>query len=202
MNSDKIRPSRWWYGLAATILIIGFMCWCIVFFALFFYIEHSPQQAIVPGIHRLELPTSGTYVIYYEYQSIVDGKTFSTSKDLALGLKCSVQTLDGTEEIAVSSTSPNATYNYRGKRKGVSIFKFKIAHPGTYILTGKYDNGTGKPIIVLGVTRALIEQILVPGLLLMLLSTVSILLSAGIFWVTFFKRRKAKKRLLQSGASD
>lgn len=184
-----------WYVLSAAIAIVGAMLWCVFFFILFFDIKGSIRQIVVPGVHQLELQASGRYIIYHEYQSFVGNKIFSADKNAVLGLQCSIQIADRAEEIKTSPTSPHAKYEFDGKRKGVSILEFEISCPGTYILTAKYSNGREKPQIVLGVARALVEALLVPGLFLMLFTTGTILLSGGIFWITFFKRRRAKKKL-------
>lgn len=196
MKKDKIRPSVRWYVLSAAIVIVGAMLWLVFFFILFFEVKGSIHQIVVPGVHELELQASGRYIIYHEYQSVVGNKIFSTDKNAILGLQCSIRTADRAEKVEISPTSPHAKYEFGGKRKGVSIFEFEIGGPGTYILTAKYSNGREKPQVVLGVARSLFEALLVPGLFLMLFTTCTILLSGGIFWITFFKRRRAKKRLL------
>ena len=198
MSINKVHPSALWYVLSIAIAVAGAILWCVFFFILFFSIESSIQQIVVPGVHRLELPDSGSYIIYHEYQSIVGNKIFSTNKHETIDLKCSIHPVDRAEEIVISPTSPHAKYEFHGKRKGISILEFEVGRPGTYIITAKYSNGREKPQIVLGVARALVEVVLVPGLFLMLYTVVTILLSGGIFWITFFKRRKAKKRLVQN----
>ena len=200
MRDDNIHPGSWWYGLAASILAIGFVCWNIIFFTLFFSIKRDIKQVVVPGTHPLYFAHPGTYLIYYEYQSFIDDRIFSrdmmTSSDL--NLICSIQTADDMKDIQVLAAPPSSTYNFGGKRKGVSILKFKVKRPGKYILMARYNDGKANPRIVLGIGRRLVEKIMIPGLFLMIITTITILSSAGIFWITFFRRRRAKKRLVQN----
>jgi len=195
MNSEKIKPSRWWYGLAGSIVLLMFLCFCAAFATLAFKVKNRIQRVIVPGVHRLQFPVAGNYTVFYEYESVLEGKILSRDEKLPPRLMCSIQSVDSSQDITLSPTLPNAKYQY-DKRKAVSVFRFEIIHPGTYVLTAAYADSKETPRIVLGIGRSLIEQILVPGLFLSLFSTGSILLSAVIFWITFFKRRKAKKMLV------
>lgn len=61
------------------------------------------------------------------------------------------------------------------------------------ILTAIHANNKETPEIVLAVARTLLEQIPIPGLVFTSFASVLVLLSGGIFWIAFFKRRKAKK---------
>lgn len=197
MKNRKIRPSMWWYILSAVILTIGALCTLTGFMYLFVSTVKNTQQIIVPGVHRLMLPASGKYIIFYEYRSVVGGKVFSTNEDLISLLDCFVQTQNG-KQIVVSSIPPYEKYNLGERIKAYSAFKFKIDKPGMYILTAEYDNKKESPQIVLGVRRTLHQIIFVPALFLMLFATISILISAGIFWTTFFKRRRAKKQIYRT----
>ncbi|MHC4344125.1 MAG: hypothetical protein ACYSUP_05520 [Planctomycetota bacterium] len=197
MRTDKITPSGGYYILSAAIASFGAILWLVFFFILFFSITESIIQVVVPGVHRLKLPSPGQYTIYHEYRSVVGSRSFATDKNVALHLVCSIEPADRAGEIAVSATSPHAKYEIDGRR-AVSIFKFQIDQPGEYVLTAKYPGGEERPQVVLGIARRLAESLFVPGILLTLFSTGTILLSACIFWITFYKRRKAKKRIFQT----
>ena len=199
MNGNRIRPSRWWYVLAATIAVAVLVCvWVFLFvflFASWLSVKSDIQRFIVPGTHQFKLPSAGSYVIYHEYRSVVDGVTFSTKRDAIRDLTCRIDAADGTETVMVSSTDPYAKYKY-GRREGVSVFIFKIGRPGTYVLTAKYAEGKEGPRIVLAIARKLTERIMPPVLVFGLSASGATLLAAAIFWITFLKRRKAKERLV------
>ncbi|MHC4423180.1 MAG: hypothetical protein ACYS0C_05565 [Planctomycetota bacterium] len=196
MNSQKIKPSRWWYGLSAGIVLFMFVCFGVVFITLAFRVKRRIHRIVVPAINKLEFPVVGNYIVFHEYQSVLEDKIFSRDKKVPMDLTFSLHSVDGSEEISLSRTHQNAKYQY-GERKAVSFLRFEINSPGTYVLTATYADAKKTPRIVLGIGRPLIEEILVPGLFLSLFSTGSILLSAAIFWITFFRRRKAKKELIK-----
>lgn len=200
MSSDTIRPSRWWYALSTAIVVVGTVVYIVLFIILFLSLKGGIRQVIVPGVHKLQLCQSGRYVIHHEYQSVVENKTSLTNEDVIADLVCSIRSEDVTEEIVVGPTSPNERYEFNGKRKGVSVFELRIARPGTYVLTAEYSNGRKEPKVVLGVARELLARVLVPWILLTVYTVAIIGISGGIFWITFFKRRKAEKKLLQINA--
>lgn len=200
MRNDKIHPNIGWYALSATILVVGALFCLAAFLCLFFSIERSTQQIIVPGTHRLQFPVSGEYIIFYEYKSVIGDRVFSTSRNLISLLECSIKTQDGKQIVIFSHTSYEK-YNLGGRIKACSAFKFTLDEPGTYVLTAKYSDKRESPQIVLGVRRTLHQIILIPGICLMMFATIVILVSAGIFWLTFLKRQKAKKRLVQNSLS-
>lgn len=202
MNDDKIRPTRWWYLLSVAIFVTGFSSWCISAFALFSGIKKDIQRVVIPGIHHLELSRPGKYIIYHEYQTIVDDNVVWTNKCPGDDLLCTIRPTDVNDKMVVSEVGPYSTYDFGGCRRGVSIFEFKIERPGSYVLEVKYVNGKQKPQIVLAVGRSLSEYLLVPGLFLALLTIVTIILSVGIFFAVFLRRRKARKRLLRSQRND
>ncbi|HUT29446.1 MAG TPA: hypothetical protein VMX13_06620 [Sedimentisphaerales bacterium] len=192
MDNHKIRPSRWWYGLAAAIDIAVFASFLIFFFAMFLGLRSGIQRVTVPGTHRVRIVAAGNYTVLHEYETVVNGKPYSVASDAARDLECSLQTLDGLQRIPVTPTPPYSKYKF-GKREGVSVFRFTIGRPGTYVLMAHYPEGAQTPRIVLAIRRRVLETLLVPAALFVSIASVAVLVAAGVFWVTFFKRRKAKK---------
>jgi hypothetical protein len=197
MRTGKIKPSRWYYILSEAILVAGAVLYCVFFFILFFSIKENILQVVVPGAHRFRLHHAGRYVVYHEYRSIVAGETLSTDRDVIANLSLSIQDPNRAKEIPVSPTPPDASYQFGSKRKAVSIFEFRIPNPGTYILSAKYTDGAGKPRVVLGVARKLSERVLLPSIALTVYTVAIIGTSGGIFWITFIKRRKAKRQMMR-----
>jgi hypothetical protein len=128
MNGQEIRPGRWYYGLAAVVFISGW-----VLFGLFLYrnlsgISSKLQQVVVPGKTQLSLDRPGSYTIYYEQESVVGSKVYSTSRSLS-GLECTVTAKATGEEVALSRAAVSSRYSVGG-RSGYSVFDFKIDRPG------------------------------------------------------------------------
>src|SRR6185312_10238567 len=127
----KSPPGRIWYAvgialIAATLAAAGY------------YILHQVTaiadrliQVVVPGQATLTLNESGTYTIFHEYRSVVDGKIYAAGG--LSGLRVTVTSPGGTD---VPLTRPGATSRYTlSSRAGVSVFAFEAPAPGAYRLT-------------------------------------------------------------------
>src|SRR5665648_501268 len=80
MKQEKVRPGRIWYVIAGLISVI--------FIVLFVYFLvgaiNSATGSIItrveaPGTARIEIDKAGKYTIYFEYDSVLDGKAYHTS---------------------------------------------------------------------------------------------------------------------------
>ena len=154
MYNHKIHPSTWWYGLAAALAIAVFASFWIFFFALFHGLRSGIERVTVPGTHRVKITAAGTYTVFSEYEDVGNRKAYSTREDAARNLKCSLEAAEGMGKIPVMPAPPYSTYKF-GRREGVSVFRFKIGRPGTYILTAEYPDGAKTPEIVLAISRRL-----------------------------------------------
>lgn len=186
-----------WYLLSVLILVVGFAGYIAFFLWTLNAIGARSKEIIAPGEHRLEIDRAGTYLIYYEFISQHKGRDFSTDRNEHVRLTCEMQSDDTGERVEVLRDDGGSTYEhvtFRGKRKGFSIFRFKISQPGLYKLQAKYKDGDTNPQIVLKVRPSLFEQLLVPFLLGGVCTSVIILGSAAVFWITFISRFKANRR--------
>ncbi len=179
-------PSRWYYVIIVTILVVGF-----TLFALFLFTQITtiiPQiQVVVPGTHEIYLEKPGKYMIFYEYRSIINSKIYSTGEPIS-GMSVTIRSKKDSQEIPLSKPSTSSTYE-AGGRAGVSVFKFEIEEPGTYILTARYSNGVSGPDIVLAIGQFKLLGAILGGIGILS----GVLISGFIIIRTLLKRQKARE---------
>jgi len=192
MNGQEIRPGRWYYGLAAVVFISGW-----VLFGLFLYrnlsgISSKLQQVVVPGKTELSLNRPGSYTIYYEQESVVGSKVYSTSRSLS-GLECTVTAKATGEEVALSRAAVSSRYSVGG-RSGYSVFDFKIDRPGIYEITARYPEGQEGPEVVLAVGQGFTMGVLttVFGGLAIVFGSIGLAVAIAVY--TAVKRHKAMRQ--------
>lgn len=192
MNGQDIHPGRWYYGLAAVVFISGW-----VLFGLFFYrnlsgISSKLQQVVVPGKTELSLNRPGSYTIYYEQESVVGSKVYSTSRSLS-GLECTVTAKATGEEVALSRAAVSSRYSVGG-RSGYSVFDFKIDRPGIYEIAAQYPEGQEGPEVVLAVGQGFTMRVLttVFGGLAIVFGSIGLAVAIAVY--TAVKRHKAMRQ--------
>jgi len=89
MNGKSIKPSKWYYGLAALVAIIGIIIFVVFLFNAISSMTKGMTQIVVPGHGSVALEKAGTYTIYYEYLSVIGNKVYATDQNLS-GLECVV----------------------------------------------------------------------------------------------------------------
>lgn len=193
MNKRKLHPSAWWYSLAGAVGVFGFVCSWAVIIWLLSAVFGGMQRVTVPRSCELELPRAGQYLILYEYEGATTDRAFSEGQELALGLEFSLRGQQNEEELPISRTDATDSYESFGSN-GVVLFEFRVPHPGTYVLAAHYPDGRKLPKLALAVTRPFLEQLLIPGLALMVFGMCIVTTSAVIFWLTFLKRRAVRRQ--------
>lgn len=184
-------PSWWWYVVGAAIGVAGAV-FCVAFLIQrVMSVTDGMQQVVVPGEGRLTLARPGNYMIFHEYQSVVDGKVYSSSPGVA-GLECVLKAGKTGHTVALSPMNMNMHYNLGG-RAGVGLFQFDITEPGEYVLTGSISRpGTIAPA-VLAVGGDFIKELLVTIFTCIGSMMGGVTLAVAIILLTFFKRRKARR---------
>jgi hypothetical protein len=107
------------------------------------------QRLVMPGEHEVEL-TAGSYVLYAETRSAVDGKSYvwhGGSLECAVGNRASEQPAP----IHAATTSENYAF---GGFAGQSMFDVEIATTGRYLVTCKVERG-GPMVMALSHGRVL-----------------------------------------------
>jgi hypothetical protein len=192
MNGQEIRPGRWYYGLAAVVFISGWVLFGLFLFRNLSGISSKLQQVVVPGKTQLSLDRPGSYTIYYEQESVVGSKVYSTSRSLS-GLECTVTAKATGEEVTLSRTAVRSRYSVGG-RSGYSVFDFKIDRPGIYVLSAQYAEGREGPEVVLAVGQGFTTGILttVFGGLAIVFGSMGLAVAIAVY--TAVKRHKAMRQ--------
>jgi len=159
-------------------------------------------QVVVPGSSDITLTQSGKYTVFYEYQSMVGNRIYSTGEDIP-DIQVNLVSNDTGAEIPLSSASVTSTYTI-GSRSGIGLFDFVIDQPGAYELSASYPAVLGQqqeqgPEIVLAIIHgSAVEKLFgsIMGTVAGALAIVFIPFVAGvaIIIITFIKRRKASAR--------
>ena len=183
-------PSRIWYFVAVLVLGagVGLFAWLLI--GGLTDIGGSLQRVVVPGEHVLRLDEPGTYTVFNEYNSVVDGKVYSSPRGLT-GLRCTLtRKSDGTE---IPLTQPGATSRYSmNGRSGVSLLNFEVDTPGEYVLTTTLDGGPDAQG-VLAVGQGFVGKLLGVIFTCIAVLLAGVGLSVTILVVTLAKRSRARK---------
>jgi hypothetical protein len=161
MNERKTKPSRWLYGLAVLIPVIGCLVTTVIVHRWFpdlpgtFETEMSLDsltQVVVPGSADITFTDKGAHAVYYEYRSVVDGVAYMSSQTPP-SLACTLTSrASGAEVAVVPNYVPTNKYSTRHReRVGVLIRSITIDKPGTYTFACDYATGHSQPEIVLAV---------------------------------------------------
>jgi hypothetical protein len=192
MNGQEIRPGRGYYGLAAIVFISGWVLFGLFLFRNLSGISSKLQQVVVPGKTELSLNRPGSYTIYYEQESVVGSKVYSTSRSLS-GLECTVTAKATGEEVTLSRAAVSSRYAVGG-RSGYSVFDFKIDRPGVYEIAAQYSEGQEGPQVVLAVGQGFTMGVLttVFGGLAILFGSIGLAVAIAVY--TAVKRHKAMRQ--------
>jgi hypothetical protein len=205
----RIKPSRWFYVIGIVILVGGPIISSIfLFLAVVSNIGDMTEvpsiQVVVPRTSDINLSQTGKYTIFYEYQSMVDNRIYSTAEDLP-GIQVNLVSKDTGTEIPLSAASINSSYTIGG-RSGIGLFSFIIDQPGVYELSASYpasvqgqqEQGQSPKIVLAVFHGSAIEKLFgnimgtVGGVLA--IAFVPFAVGVAIIVITFLKRRKAGAR--------
>jgi hypothetical protein len=207
-TEKKIKPSRWFYVIGIIVLIGGPTISSAFLFSTVVsnignMTEVPSMQVVVPGRGDITLSQTGKYTVFYEYQSMVGNRIYSTGEHIP-GIQVNLVSKDTGTEIPLSSASMNSTYTIGG-RSGIGLFDFTIDKPGMYELSASYpaaqeQQEEQRPEIVLAVIHSsVMEKIFgsIMGTVAGALAIVIVPFAVGIaiIVITFLKRRKAGARI-------
>ena len=193
MSNQNIKPSRWYYGLAIVVFIIGGSLFTLFLFNSLSGLTGALTQVVVPVKSDITFPETGKYTIFYEYQSVVGNRLYFTGENLS-GLQCTLTSKVTGYRIALSRPLTRSTYSLGG-RKGVSVLEFNIDQPGIYEFSASYPGGHDGPEVVLAMGQGFLKNLMGT-----IFSGLAIFFGSGaiaiaIIVATFLKRQKAKKQL-------
>ncbi|HJQ60939.1 MAG TPA: hypothetical protein VJ890_28805 [Vineibacter sp.] len=181
-------PSRAWYVLAVAIVIGALVAAVWLAVARVGTVGAGLTQIVVPGGADLQLVARGTYTIFHERTSQVDGRLYSGG-DVA-GLRVAVWSSGAGRNVTLRPAAARSTYNIGG-RSGVSLLVFEVDAPGLYRLTAAYDDGRTQPQVVLAVGTGLFSGVLAIIALSGGIALAGTAVALLIFIVVLLRRRRA-----------
>lgn len=103
------------------------------------------QLVVIPTETTLTFDSAGTYTIFHEYESIVDGVSYRGRR---LPDELTIQLVDSDTPIEIESIGGYSNYSM-GKRSGESAYRFAIEDPGDYVLNANYgdDDTQGQTVL-------------------------------------------------------
>jgi hypothetical protein len=162
----EVGPSRWYFLLAIPGALVG-----LALFVFFLHqgtrnIADKLSQVVVPGDAAFNVAELGTYTIFLEQPSEVNGKAYAATAS-ADHLKCWLtkqppsQTFVPSPQTEVTLRRPSITLSYSlGARAGRSVLEFQADAAATYRLSCRYPEGESGPVVVLAVGTGVGTQIL------------------------------------------
>jgi len=194
MHQPKPPSILWAVGVSAVIGVLGVVAFIGLLFTSIFGLGDRMTQHVMPGSHTLQLDEPGTYTIFHEYQSVVNGTRYGTSPNDIQTLTCEVVQVGaaGSAEMGIPVVPPSANMNYNlMERSGYAIFQFTINQPGSYRFSAFYPNEDG-PETVLAVSLGFMGDLLfaILGCFAILIVTGIAITAVMLFAV--FKRSKAQ----------
>ena len=141
-----------WFVVAGLIAVAGFVAAGFLVFSGISAVEGRLTQVVMPGSATLNLSQPGTYTIYHETRSVVDGQLYA-SNSLG-GLRVSMHAPGG-GAVELTPSSGGSTYRF-GSREGRSVFSFTVTTPGEYRILSTLPDGRTEPKVVLAVESGLL----------------------------------------------
>jgi hypothetical protein len=129
--------SRLWYVVACVIALAGLVAAALYVVPRIGTVDQGAMRLVMPGSAVLALDTPGSYTIFHERRSVVDGRYYAS--DSVDGLKV---TLADPRGAPVALAEPTMSTSYQmGNREGRAMLAFEVAEPGRYRLTASLASG-------------------------------------------------------------
>ncbi len=199
MDSQEIGPSRGYYGLAVVVVVAGFGLFGVTLWKGLSGMGTKLQQVVAPGRAEITLAEPGDYTIFYEHQSVMGNRVYSTG-DSVPGLECMLVSKSSGSPVELRRSGVNSTYSFGG-RSGKSVFDFHIDQPGVYEIASGYPEGHEGEEVVLAIGKGIATDILVTIFGGLAVVFGSIALAVAIAVITAVKRQNAQKRLQSAGGT-
>lgn len=191
-------PGRIWYAFALVVLIAGSIAAGVYVYMRMSGVARELAQIIVPGEADLTFSQPGTYTIYFEPESVVNGQVYRTAGDIA-GLVIRLHSADG-DPINLVTPSFSSNYSIAG-RSGEAVLTGTIDEPGQYHLTAAYVDARNEPQAVLAIGLGVPTKIITAIVVTLGIAICSFLVAVLIVIVTFVRRRRAMRRATVSQPS-
>jgi hypothetical protein len=184
-------PGRKWYAIALVVFIAGAAAAGVIVYTRLNGLARELVQVIVPGEADVTFRQPGTYTIYFEHESVVNGQVYRTAGDIA-GLVVRLSSSNG-DPINLVPPSFSSNYSIAG-RSGEAVLTGTIDEPGQYHLSAAYDDARNQPRAVLAIGLGVPTKIITAILIALGIGFCAFLAAVLIAVVTFVKRRRAIRR--------
>jgi len=144
-------PGRGWYVVAALLGVAGWAGMALLLVRGLGEVDDQLIRVVVPGQAELRLQEPGTYTIFHEYSSTVDGRVYAVQA--ISGLLVELRAPGG--RVIELQGAPSASYSF-GSTAGRSLFSFELRDPGSYRLVASYSDRRREPQTVLTVGRGVV----------------------------------------------
>jgi hypothetical protein len=147
---DDSKSSVGGYVVGA-LLILGGVVWFV--FGLFGDISSITDGMVPlegPGVFDVELQERGTWTVFHEHRTVIDGKSLS-SEPYPDGLEFRLESAEG-QGVNVRAASSNGTYSF-GSREGSSMFEFDVHTPGAYVVSVLVEGERAERPVVMTMSR-------------------------------------------------
>lgn len=184
---DNLKPQLKWYGISVLFALTGVVV--IIFYSItkFENFFDSLVQIKVPGSEDITFVKKGAYLIFNEYSTEYEGKSYKGEPGLER-LAFSIIDKKSGKKIELKPSKAGHDFNLFG-RKGVAIYFFRIEQAGIYSVSAieKTKNGGAPAIISISnqLPEYVLSSIVTDDLLILLLS----LFLASTSWATVFIMR-------------
>jgi hypothetical protein len=148
ISAEPLKPSAWWYGIAAAIGTAAIAIAVVVFVQTI-----SGLVDRVDDFQRMSLPASGSftiedtggYTVYHEFPG-ASGSSFGS------GLFVEITGPDGSE-VETETYDADVSYSW-GDHEGIASYSFTADQPGEYTISA--EGGTGEVAIGRGIGSGLV----------------------------------------------
>lgn len=185
-------PGRWWYLVAVLVALAGLAVAGLLVLKTILGAGKDLQRVVMPGEVEVLLDEPGTYTIYYEYRSVVDGRMFATAGSDVSALQVSVEEVATGEGVSLTPPGGNVEYEF-GPHAGRAVFNFEVEQPGGYVVAAGYPEGSEGPEVVLAIGQGVGRRIAAGLLAAIGIPFVAFGLAVAIAVVTHMKRRRARR---------
>ena len=191
-----LRPPKRWYWFGALAIAVGLItgaAWAINGLVVAVRQVDHFARVVMPGKAELSFARAGSYTIYYEYSSSVDGVHYETNSVVPEGLKVVISNADTNTAITTVKTYSGDVTIDRSGRQGKAVFTFSLDHAGNYYLeamTAQPD----QPKFVLSVGRGFVRKVLVAIGVGALFAFGGLAIGLPMIIVTGVRRGKEKRR--------
>lgn len=186
-------PSRIGYFLAPLPVVVGIVVAGLLVWHLLGGLQNAMTRFVAPGTTVVTLDRPGSYTIFHEAESVVDGKVYSAQN--ISGLRVVVAAEAGGAAVAVSAPKVNSSYSIGG-HSGKSILSFDVAAPGRYRLTASYADGRAGPQTVLAVGGGFLARLLATVLGALGAVFAGFLGALALVLITYIRRRRVRNAAL------